>query len=246
MALTRTMGALLNRCAKEADIVLGSGSTDRHETTDAALYINDSYRAYLTLLTTRGFDFALTETALASLPTSRADTNEQYSLVDWPSGAILIKRVDVYSDGEWHELDRRDWTTLRSEWRSGANGGARRPVVYAPKSHGTVSAATFTAGKIALAPFSSNGKYKITYQAEWADIAAASTTSLFLFADELGAQWVVWDFVAKVAARDRDSKKRYEIAVRERQHCEELIGQFTPVIVQTGPTTMVRSPSYNR
>lgn len=246
MALTRTMGALLNRCAKEADIVLGADSTSRHETADAALYINDSYRALLTLLTTRGFDFALVETALANLPTSRADTNEQYSLVDWPSGSTIIKRIDVYSDGEWHELDRRDWTTLRSEWRSGASSGARRPVVYAPKSHGTVSTTTFTAGKIALAPFSSNGKYKITYMAEWADIAAANTTYLFLFPDEVCIQWLIWDFVIKIAARDRDNKKRHDIALTERTHCEALIGQFTPTIVQTGPTTMVRGPSYNR
>jgi hypothetical protein len=246
MALTRTLAQMLNRCAKEADIVLGADSTSRHETTDAVLYINDSYRSYLTLLTTRGFDFALAETAQANLPTSRADTNEQYSLIDWPSGAIMIKRVDVYSDGEWHELDRRDWTNLRSEWRSGSSNGARRPLVFAPKSHGSVTTTTFTAGKIALAPFSSNGKYKVTYQPEWTDIASANTTYLFLFADEIGCQWVIWDFVVKISARDRDNKKRHDIAVTERAHCEALIGHFVPHMIQTGSSSVIRSPSYNR
>ncbi len=237
---------MLNRGAKLADIQLGSDSTARHETTDAVLYLNDSYRAMLTLLTTRGFDFALLETAQVALPTSRADTNEQYSLIDWPSGAVMIKRIDVYADGEWTELDRRDWTTLRSEYRNGAAGGARRPLVYAPKSHGTVATTVFTAGKIALAPFSSNGKYKVTYQAEWTDIASANTTYLFLFPDETCIQWTLWDFVTKIAARDRDNKKRYDIAVTERARCEGIIGHFVPTIIQAGPVQVVRSPSYNR
>lgn len=243
MAVTRTLAAMLNRGAKLADVQLGSDSTARHQTTDATLYLNDSYRQYLTLLTTRGFDFALTETAQANLPSTRADTNEQYSLVDWPSGAILLKRIDVYSDGAWHELSRRDWTTLRSEWRSSSTT-ARRPLVFAPKSHGTVSTTTFTAGKIALAPFSSNGKYKITYQPEWTDIT--TDTHLFLFADEHGVQWVLWDFVVKISARDRDNRKRHEIALTERNHAEQMIGSFVPAIVQTGPGTMVRDPNYHR
>ena len=243
MAVTRTLGAMQNRGAKLADITLGSGSSARHETTDATLYLNDSYRQMLTLLTTRGFDFALTETAQAPLPSTRADTNEQYSLIDWPSGAILLKRIDVYSDGNWFELDRRDWTTLRSEWRSSA-ATARRPVVYAPKSHGSVSGANFTVGKIALAPFSANGSYKVTYQAEWADIT--DTAHVFLFPDEHCVQWVLWDFVVKISARDRDNRKRHEIAVTERGHAEALIGHFVPNIVQTGPQTMVRSLNYHR
>lgn len=243
MAVTRTLAAMLNRGAKLADIQLGEDSTARHETTDATIYLNDSYRTYLSLLTTRGFSFALTETAQAALPTTRADTNEQYSLVDWPSGAILLKRIDVYSDGDWHKLDERDWTTLRSEWSS-SSGTARRPVVFAPKSHGTVATTNFTAGKIALAPFSSNGVYKITYQAEWTDIT--NTTHLFLFPDETGAQWVQWDFVAKIAARDRDNRKRYDIAVTERTRIEALIGHFIPHITQTGPKTMVRDRNYHR
>lgn len=243
MAVTRTLAAMLNRGAKLADVQLGADSTARHETTDATFYLNDSYRTYLSLLTTRGFSFALTETALAALPTTRADTNEQYSLVDWPSGAILLKRIDVYSDGEWHKLDERDWTTLRSEWSSGS-ATARRPVVFAPKSHGTVATSVFTAGKIALAPFSSNGTYKITYQAEWTDIT--NTGHLFLFHDETGAQWVLWDFVAKIAARDRDNRKRYDIAMAERVRIEALIGHFVPHITQTGPKTMVRDRNYHR
>jgi hypothetical protein len=243
MALTKTLAVVLNTCVKEADIVLGTGSTNRHETSDAIVYINDSHRAMMTLLTTRGIDFYLTETSLAALPTSRADTNEQYSLVDWPSGSTLIKRVDVYSDSTWHELHRRDWTQLRHECRS-SSSNAPRPLVYAPKSQGTVSGATFTAGKIALAPFSSNGTYKITYQPEWTNIT--DTSHLFMYPDETCAQWVVWDFVIKVSARDNNAKKRFEIANQRQAKCEAQIGHFVPNIVQTGPMTVTRSPDYRR
>lgn len=243
MALTKALSVVRNTCIKEADITIGSGTTNRHETDDVNVYINDSHRAMMTMLTNRGFDFYLTETALAALPTSRADTNEQYSLVDWPSGSTLIKRVDVYSSNTWHELHRRDWTQLRHECHS-SSSNATRPLVYAPKSQGTVSGATFTAGKIALAPFSSNGKYKITYQPEWTNIT--DTTHLFLYPDETCAQWVVWDFVIKVSARDNNAKKRYAIAVERQLKCEQAIGHFIPNIVQTGPMTVTRSADYRR
>ena len=45
MPLTRTLAAVLNRCVKMADVVLGTGTSARHETDDAHLYVNDSYRA---------------------------------------------------------------------------------------------------------------------------------------------------------------------------------------------------------
>jgi hypothetical protein len=244
MPLTRALSAVLNRCVKMADIVLGADTSARHETTDAILYVNDSYRALQTFLVTRGFDYFLVETSLANLPSSRADTNEQYSLVDWPTGAVSLKRIDVYSDGEWSELDKRDWTTLRSEYRAGNSSGHRRPLVYAPKSHGTVATTVLTAGKIALAPFSGNGQYKISYLPEWTDIT--NTSYLYLFPDELCCQWLIWDFVAKISIRDRDKLGKHDDSVVERGRIEALIGHHVPSVVGTGSTSVQRSPSYNR
>lgn len=246
MPLTRTMTALLNRVSKAADVVLGSDSTARHETTDAGLYINDSYRALQRLYVTRGFDYFLTETSLANLPSSRADTNEQYSLVDWPSGAVSLHRIDVYADGEWSELDRRDWTTLRSEYRRGEASGYRRPLVWAPKTHGSVATTVFTTGKIALAPFATNGQYKISYLPEWSDVSTSNGTYLFLFPDEFGAQWLVWDVVAKIAIRDRDNKGRKADADEERDRALAFLGQHVPHVTSTGPISVQRSPRYNR
>lgn len=244
MAITKTLARVLNRCVKEADIVLATGTdaTKRHDTTDAVERVNDSHRALMTLLTTRGFDFYLSETAQLPLPTTRADTLEQYSLVPWPL-SVSIKRVDVLSDSEWHELDRRDWSQLRSESRS-TQSGASRPLVFAPKTQGSVAGTVYTAGTIALAPFSSNGKYKITFLPEWTDIT--NTAHLFLYPDEVCAQWVVWDFVIKISARDNNAKQRYAIALERQDTCQKLIGHYVPNILSTGPLTVTRSPGYNR
>lgn len=245
MTITKTLLAMRTLTAKEADVTIAAGTdaTKRHDTTEFNVYQNDSYREYLSLMTTRGFDYFLVESALASLPSSRADTLEQYSLIDWPSNALALKRVDVYSGGEWHELQRRDWSQLRSEARSSA-ATAVRPMVYAVKSIGSVSGTTLTAGKIALGPFSSNGSYKTTYLPEWANIT--TDAHLFLFHDEWGAQWTMWNNVIKYSAQDNNAKKRYEIATTQQKKCEEMIGHFVPQIAATGPLTVTRSPDYNR
>lgn len=245
MAITKTLLAMRTLIGKEADVTIAAGTdaTKRHDVTEANVYVNDSYREYLSFMTTRGFDYFLEESALAALPTQRADTNEQYSLIDWPSSALALKRLDVYSAGEWHELQRRDWSQLRSEGRSAA-GTASRPLVFAVKSHGKVSASTLTAGKIALAPFSSNGTYKATYLPEWANIT--TDANLFLFHDEWGAQWMTWNTVIKYSAQDNNAKKRFEIAQIQQAKCEAIIGHFVPQIASTGPLTVTRSPDYNR
>ncbi len=245
MAITKTLVAMRTLIGKEADVTIAAGTdaTKRHDVTEANVYVNDSYREYLSFMTTRGFDYFLVESSLANLPAARADTNEQYSLIDWPSSALALKRVDVYSQGEWHELQRRDWSQLRSESRSSA-ATASRPLVYAVKSIGTVATTVLTAGKIALAPFSTNGRYKTTYLPEWANLATDS--HLFLFHDEWGAQWMTWNTVIKYSAQDNNAKKRFEIASIQLAKCEAMIGHFVPQIASTGPLTVTRSPDYNR
>ena len=116
--------------------------------------------------------------------------------------------------------------------------------MYAVKTIGSVSAATLTPGKIGLAPFSSAGSYKATYLPEWANIT--TDAHLFLFHDELGAQWTMWNTVIKYSAQDNNAKKRYEIASVQLEKCSQLIGHFVPQIASTGPLTVTRSPDYNR
>lgn len=245
MAFTRTLLQLRKRALYLGDLQTQTGTTNqRHDVLDVNTEINESYRTYLQFLKTRQFDLNLVETAQLNLPTTRADSNEVYSEVPWPTSSAFIRRVDVLVQGEWSELSRRDWGQLRSEYRS-SSGTAPRPLVWAPKSEGSVAGALFTAGKLAIAPFCpSGGRYKITHQPEWVDIT--SDTDLFLFPDPAGYARVVWDVVVKFASRDRDAKGQYGIALTERTANETQIGQFVPQIIDTGPLTMTRSPDYRR
>lgn len=244
MAYSRTLAVLRGRAAYLADIQIAVTGTaaDRHELTDVNTEVNASYRKFLTMLKTKGFDFNLQETAQANLPTSRADTNEAYSQVVWPDSSYL-KRIDVLVGGQWTELSPRDWGQLRSEYRSGT-GTFPRPLVWAPKSEGSINVdgVTPVAGVLAIAPFCPTGKYKITFQPRHTEVTTDGF--IFLFPDENCSEWVCWDVACKFAARDRDNKKQYEICDKERTNCAIAIGEFVPEIVDTGPLTMTRGPNY--
>lgn len=244
MAYTRTLLQVRQRVLYRADIQTTSpnATTNRHQLNDLNQEINDSYRDFLTIMKTRGFDVQLVETAQANLPTVRADTNEAYSEVAWPAASAYIKRIDVLVGGTWGELTRRDWGQLRSEYRS-SSGSCQRPLVWAPKSEGSVSGAVFTAGKLALAPFAPvGGKYKITYAPEFVDLT--SDTDLFLFPDPNCYNYVVWDVASKVCIRDRDNKKQLDECKLKKAECGVMIGEFADEIADTGPMTMTRGPDY--
>lgn len=244
MAYAKTLLDMRNRSLYLGDLqtATGPGANNRHPLTDVNTEINASYRKFLTLLKTKGFDFNLQETAQANLPTTRADTNEAYSQVVWPDSSY-IKRIDVIIAGQWTELTRRDWGQLRSEYRSGSSTFPR-PLVWAPKSEASVSVdgTTPVAGVLAIAPFCPTGKFKITYQPKHIEIT--TDTFIFLFPDENCSEWVVWDVVCKYAARDRDNKKQYDIAKEERSNCAIMIGEFIPEVCDTGPMSMTRGPDY--
>jgi hypothetical protein len=237
--ITRSLVSIRTEVEYCADIRGQVVADGRHPPDDVNRTINDVYRLFQTLLVTKGYTFYVQESSLAALPTARADTNEEYSLIDWPAAAVLIKRVDVYSGSGWIELEEIDWTQLRHVPGCSSNS---HPRYFAPKSHGTVSGSTLTAGKIALAPFGSNGTFKISYLPAWTDIT--TDAHLFLFPSEEGVQWVVWQTVRTIAARDNDSQKRWKMATDRTLECEAKIGSFVSKVIQTGPSQMRRSPTY--
>lgn len=248
MAYTRTVLQVRQRVLYRADIQTQTptATTSRHQLADLQQEISDSYRDWLALMKTRGFDVNLQETAQANLPTVRADTNEAYSEVAWPAGSAYIKRIDVLVGGTWGELTRRDWGQLRSEYRS-SSGSCQRPLVWAPKSQGTVATNVFTAGRIALAPFAPvGGKYKITYAPEFTDLPLDTSGDAFLmlFPDPNCYNYVVWDVASKVCIRDRDNKKQLDSCLLKKAECGVMLGEFADEIADTGPMSMTRSPDY--
>lgn len=222
---------------------VGAGPTFRHPTDDVVAQINVSFGEYRELLVARKFDYFLEETAQADLPSARADVNEQYSLIDWPTNALNLRRIDVYQYGEWKALREVDWARLRDVIPSDSRQTTRRVEFYSPRSAGTPDGASQVAGKIALAPFSRPGKYKLTYLPPHTPIT--NTSHVFLFASMAGFMWTVWNAVCLVTIRDTDKERRYAPAVRERAECANSIGTFSAATVATGGQQMRRSPGYN-
>lgn len=242
MTVSRTLLQIEDRVTYAADIRGKTGASGRHPmAADIDVEINAAYGRLLTFLVNNNWNFALIETAQAALPTSRADTNEEYSLIDWPVAASLIKRIDVYSGGSWlpEGLDEIDWQAIRNI-RGGRS--CKHPTHFSAKSSATVSGATVSAGKIALAPFGSSGVYKLTYLPEWT--AITNTAHAFIYPDEWAVEWHVQSTVLKVLQRDKDYQKRREDAEREQAKAEKVISAHTLKIVQTGPSQMRRSPNY--
>lgn len=224
---------------------IGTGATFRHPTDDVEAEINSAYGEFREMLVDRSFDFYLVESSQQNLPTARGDTNENYSLIPWPLAAQLIRRIDVYMNGQWESLEELDWARLRDPiCASGTTGGAGvRPRFFSPKSYGTVSAATEAAGEIALAPFGHGGKYKLSYLPVWVDIT--DDTHKFIFPNETGFRWTVWNTIARLLIRDEDPGQRYTKSEKERERCEERIGRFSAKTISTGGGRMRRSARYH-
>lgn len=221
---------------------IGAGSTFRHPTDDIETEINSSYGEYRELLVERDFDFFLTESAQASLPTTRADTNENYSLIDWPIAAQVIKRIDVYIQSTWQSLVEIDWARIRDAIPSSGTATAKRPLFFAPKAFGTITAATEVAGKIAIAPFCPVGTYKMTYMPHWTEITEDENE--FIFPSETGYRWAVFNTIAKVLIRDGDPMNQLAKVEQHLMKAEERIGRFSARTIATGGSQMRRARRY--
>ncbi len=246
MPITKTVTQFQTKVESLASIKgqTGTGSTFRHPTDDILDTLNSSYAEYIELLTSRKFDFFLEETAQTTLPPARADTNEQYSLIDWPTNAQSIRRVDVYQAGEWTSLRELEWGRIRDVVPPSGAATSQRFEYFSAKSHGTVSTTTLTAGKLAIMPYSrTSGKYKVTYLPKPTVITTG--THLFLFASEAGYMWAVWNAVAQLTIRDRDVGKRHKPSLVERALREKEIGFSSANTIATGGLQMRRSPGYN-
>lgn len=252
--ISKTLEQVRNAVIYECSIggAVGIGDAFRHDQDQVDADINSAYQCLLEELTSRDFPYFIEETEQDSLPTERADTNENYSLIDWPTIAHEIKRIDVYTSGSWTPpLTEVDWSLLR-DVVGGSPRTVTRPLYYAIKKVATTNSFEgvdgtefeLEAGKIVLAPFCSVGTYKLSYLPVWT--GALEDDELFVFPSEFAFRWVVWEAVARVSVRDRNAGKRRDMAVQERGLCEEKFGRYVPRKVAAGGSgTMRRSARYN-
>lgn len=247
MAVTKTLLQFRTKVEDLASIngQVGTSSTFRHLRANVVEKCNSAYGELREELYIRKFDFYVQETALAAWPSSRADTNEQYSVVDWPSGALAVRRIDTYKSGDWLALRELDWSRIRDVVpRSGASR-AQRPRFYAWRDIGQPNTTSLTAGKIALAPFATGGTYKISYLPKHVDVADGNDTYIFVFPSETAFMWAVWTAVAQVTIRDRNRGGRYAMSLAERKECARRMGLFAAGQTATGGQEMHRAPNFD-
>lgn len=241
MPVTRTLRQLLDKVYWSADIQGKTGTTSRHPEATNIVEANDAYGRMRTMLINKSWKWELVETALAPLPATRADTNENYSLIDWPTAAQLIARIDVYSRNEWLKLEECDWDEVRLLTPT-VPRQQPRPTHFAIKSFGTIATTVLTAGKIALLPFATNGTYKMTHLPRWAGIT--DVTHIFLYPDDFCVEWHVQSTALKIVQRDKDFQKRKTDCDTALAYAEANIADFTGRAVQTGSRQMRRDQNY--
>jgi len=231
---------------------VGAGDTFRYPLDELDTELNVVIGEFREEMYSRDFAYFLTETEQADLPTERADDNEQYSVIDWPTNVIAIKRVDVYVAGKWEALEPIDWSQIRQVTPDLASSRVVRPLWYAAQNQGETSSTEeadgtvyeAVAGKIALVPFHSQpGSYKLTVLYRWVNVL--EDDELIPFPSELGFQWCVQRGIEKVSERDRNAGKRGSDAAAKRKELELKIGRFIPRAVNTGPVQIVRSKRYH-
>lgn len=235
MSIAKTLTEMARAVVYEAGIKTGSGSTFRHSTEDLYAEINSAYVEQQEESITRGFSFYSQEGSLVNLSTGTRPTSENYVTVDWPTGAHAIARVDVLYNGAWlPSLEPIEWENLRDVCPQQASAASQPPTHYSAQQFGSVSGATVSAGKIAIAPFCSTGQYKLSTLPEWTVIT--SLTDKFLFQSESWFRWTVWNVVARIACRDPRgvTAQRYKISQIERAACEARMGRS--IVKQQGGT----------
>lgn len=192
------------------------GQTARHPDADILRRVNTSIRALRGMVTARGAPYFLTATAPATLASTQV-SGEGYSEVPYPADAVQIHGVDVESSagsGSWYPLQPISWGQRRNAYTPGPG----HPEYFSIRTIPTATGATTVAGAIAVFPAAASGQYKVWYLAEFTDLAAS--TDVFLGLPDWH-EWVTWDVVEALAARDDDQRETFAIA-RERKAAAEV------------------------
>jgi len=210
------------------------GLTARHPDTDVVKRINASIRALRAEVTTSGMPYFITSTAAAALASTQV-SGETFSEVPFPATAVQIVGVDVESAegaGDWRPLKPVVWGQRR---QLGLYSATALSVPYEfavraiPQGDGNTGT---TAGVIALFPAASSGRYKIWYLPDFSDLDAGS--DVFLGLPEWH-EWVIWDVVQALAARDDDQRETAAIAALRKQEAMARIVATGQRVVSAGP-----------
>jgi len=204
--------------------------------------MNESWQTLRELVTEAG---SLTYVANASTSTGIGpDTGKAYGLLAMPATACRIHAIDITIPGRSRP---RSLTPVsfneRNEFASD-NLVTGTPHSFAIFNIGAESGASVGNGWIALLP-APNVVFPVTiyYLPAWTDI----TNDAYVFDGFAGwDDFMAWDVVIKLASKDNDMAKTYQIAAGEREAARQRIVAAASSIQRVGPTGGVDTAAMRR
>lgn len=218
-------------------------SAGRHPSADLLPIFNANYRSLRQFVTGLGYRQFCTRGSTTALPTSAVETNETYATITLAQGVTQIVQVDVLlASSEWKTLTEIQLGQLR-DYATRFRGCPR---AWLWLDAGSVSAATFTAGKIGVTPVPTGGSYALWTMSEFTDLSA--TTDVFLYHTEDWRRYHMYASMRDICgARDKDTANK--LAMIERMLDVDIPG--TPAYniavhapTAAGPKTWTRSRDY--
>lgn len=208
--------------------------TARHPDADLNKRINASIRSLRAEVTTRGAPYFITSTSPADLASTQV-SGETFSEVPFPSTAEQIIGVDVESAsgaGDWRPLQPIVWGQRRQLGVYSATA-LSTPYEFAVRAipQGDGGTGT-TAGSIALFPAANSGRYKVWFLPSFVELDA--DTDVFLGLPDWH-EWVCWDVVQALAARDDDQHETAQIAQLRKAEAMARIVATAQRVVSAGP-----------
>lgn len=228
MARTVSLTTLLAEVRYRAD---AESLTARHPDSSLTRAINQSIQRLREKVSQLGYHLYLT----SSTGTTSVGpvTGFSYGSIPWPSGAVRIFGIDVtYQNGDIRTLAPIQFEE-RNDFRDAYGQNQGIPYAFHVLNIGAESGSSVTPGTIALFPAPNAAyPYAIWYMPTFTDLAAGS--DVFNGVDGW-EEWIIWDVVAKVAARDNDMQTCYAIAVNERDRLWADVLVAAKTIQRAGP-----------
>jgi hypothetical protein len=226
---SRNVTRILGDVRYLADI---EGQTDRHPDADLLRRVNASIRALRGMVTARGAPYFLTATTAATLASTQV-SGEGYSEVPYPTTAVQIHGVDVEpssGSGAWYPLQPISW----GQRRNARIPGPGYPEFFAVRTIPAGSGSSTVAGTIALFPAAGSGQYKIWYLPDFTDLVITGGTDVFLGLPDWH-EWVMWNVVEDIAARDDDQRETFAIAREKKAAAETRLVEAIGRVQSAGP-----------
>jgi len=240
MARARTVASLEALIRDLADCEPEPGT--RHTSTLIRTHMNASWQALRELVTEAG---DLTYVANVSVSTGIGpDTGKSYGLLAMPAAACRIHAIDLTIPGRARPKSLTPVSFNERNEFGTDNLLVGTPHSFAVFNIGAESGASVGNGWMALFP-APNVVYQVTiyYLPSWTDI----TNDAYVFDGFAGwDDWVAWDVVCKLASKDNDMGKTYQIASTERARAEQRVLHAATSIQRVGPTGGVDTAAMRR